>query len=543
LPARVTWRPQALEDLKALFEAYETYRTSAFGDLDPAYRGPLLEALDKEVGRRLEMRLTFEANEAPSLPVDGPALLAEIGRLDTVLAKIAPIVEHLQEANEPFARRLTSVLSGQATEALRRLDREALARHPYLADPRTDALSVALSEAMRDAAAGEGPKRWAGFVDEHRESLRRFALAAEPIVHFFELTGVASPLAQRWAGIVVDVEQYDQKIGNSGLAALETFLRDTYPTILPERDCAPPRTAAVSRASRGTLAPIRNQLLDEAVRRCRAEARAGVEGRYEAIAGEFTRLLAGKFPFSAVSDGVREATVGDAIAFFRTYERHGGPSLARQLETLSCGEDAIGFMRRVDAFAPLLATSRDLQTAVAVDIVPEFRVNRDAEIGGNQVVAWDLSVGRQMFRDTEPVKTGRWTSGDRIRLELRFASDSPDRPLARTDGPLSVEGRTARFDFGGSWALLALLGGNRAPSSELRGLRDDAPHTLRFEIPVERDAGRPPLTTPTTVADRFRVFMRLRLVDPAKKDVLVIEEIPRRPPGRASCAGQEGSQR
>src|SRR5439155_6796771 len=233
--------------LKALFEAYETYRTRAFGDLDPSYRRPLLEALDKEVGRRLEMRLTFEANEAPPMPVDGPALLAEIGRLDAVLAKIAPVLEHLQDANEPFARRLTSVLSGQATEALRRLDREALARHPYLADPRTDALSVALSDAMRDAAAGEGPKRWAGFVDEHRESLRRFALAAEPLVHFFELTGVASPLAQRWAGIVVDVEQYDQKIGNSGLAALDTFLRDTYPTILPERDFAPPRTAAVAR--------------------------------------------------------------------------------------------------------------------------------------------------------------------------------------------------------------------------------------------------------------------------------------------------------
>ena len=74
-------------------------------------------------------------------------------------------------------------------------------------------------------------------------------------------------------------------------------------------------------------------------------------------------------------------------------------------------------------------------------------------------------------------------------------------------------------------------------------LRDDVPHTLRFEIPVERDAGRPPLTTPPAAADRFRVFMRLRLVDPAKKDALVIEEIPRRPPGRVSCAGQEGSQR
>src|SRR5207247_5731919 len=123
----------------------------------------------------------------------------------TVLARSAPILEQLQDANEPFARRLTSVLSGQATEALRRLDREAVARHPYLADPRTDALSVALSEAMRDAAAGEGPKRWAGVVDEHRESLRRFALAAEPSVYLLQLLGVGLSLERRWTvhGVVV----------------------------------------------------------------------------------------------------------------------------------------------------------------------------------------------------------------------------------------------------------------------------------------------------------------------------------------------------
>jgi hypothetical protein len=260
------------------------------------------------------------------------------------------------------------------------------------------------------------------------------------------------------------------------------------------------------------------------------------------VAGEFTRLLAGKFPFSA-SDGVREATVVEAATFFRAYERYGGPSLGQQLQTLSCGDDAIEFMRRVDTLAPLLATSREVQTAVAVDVAPEFRVNRDSEIGGNQVVSWDLSVGRQTFRDTEPVKTGRWTSGDRIRLELRFASDSPERPLARPEGASSVDGRTVRFDFGGTWSLLALLRGQRTPSSELRGLRDDAPHTLRFEIPVERDAGRPPLATPPVVSDRFRVFMRLRLVDPAKKDTLVIDEIPTRAPVRTSCAGQEGSQR
>ena len=58
---------------------------------------------------------------------------------------------------------------------------------------------------------------------------------------------------------------------------------------------------------------------------------------------------------------------------------------------------------------------------------------------------------------------------------------------------MQVDGRTARLEFQGAWALFGLLQVGRAAPADLLGLRNEAPNILGFEIPVERDPAQPPL--------------------------------------------------
>ena len=165
-------------------------------------------------------------------------------------------------------------LGAEATDALQRLEREAAVHHPYVFARQSDFLVSAWTDTQSGSPApAEGLKRWAGFVDEQRDSLRRYAAQAEPLVHFLTTARAAPALTRRWAGIVEDVSNYDQKLAGNGLGALDTFLRDVVPVLVPERDCGA-GGAVVTARSAGFLGTVRNELFEDTLKRCRDLARS-----------------------------------------------------------------------------------------------------------------------------------------------------------------------------------------------------------------------------------------------------------------------------
>ena len=352
-----------------------------------------------------------------------------------MLSKLGKLVPFLEAGHAPFARELVTALAAEASDALQRLEREAAVHHPYVFARQSDFLVSAWADAQSGSPTpAEGLKRWGGFVDEQRDSLRRYAAQADPLVRFLTTARAAPALTRRWAGIVEDVANYDQKLAGNGLGALDGFLRDVVPVLVPERDCGAGGAAATARSA-GFLGTVRNELFDDTLKRCRDLARSSLQSRYAAVARSFNQLLAGRFPFSQNVDGTREAAAADLGEFLRLYDRQDGRSLLQQIQGRSCGDDAALFLSRLDALYPVLSPARELQT-LALDLLPEFRVNRDREVGGNQIAQWQLDVGRQTFRDGEVAKAGRWVSGDPVRFALRFAKDSPSRPIgARRPGP------------------------------------------------------------------------------------------------------------
>lgn len=540
LPQRATWRAETIDQTTLLFDAYDRYRSGAFPGFEPAFRRPLVTALTAEVARGLATRLSFDATEGAPLPTSSAELLAEVSRLGGVLTKMSRLVPLFESSSDPFVRELVTNLDGQAAEALRRLETDAVDRHPYVFDRQSDFVFNSWAEIRGEAAApADALKKWAGFVEDERSSVRQYAAQAEPLVRFLTATRAASPLSRRWSAIVEDVARNTQNLAGNGFGTFEVFVRDGIPAIVPEKDCVPAGMGPAGRNAGGFFLTLRNDLAERAVRHCREMATTSVQTRFATIASSFNRLLAGRFPFSGTLDNSREALPADALEFLRVYDRQDGRQLLQQIQARSCSEDATTFLRRIDGLYPLLSPGRELAVpALTLDVLPRFRANPEGEIGGNQIVDWQMDIGRQTFRDSDPegAKTARWNSGDPVRVVLRFAKDSPDRPLPGT--ATRVDNRTLFYDYQGVWALFGLLRATRPNPLDLAGARDLEPNLLKFDIPIERDPAQPPLAAPEPPTSRFRVFVRLRVSQPGKPDPLAAPEFPAVAPAQLSCTAR-----
>ncbi len=536
LPTRATWRAQSIEQAIAMVTAFDEYRGSAFDNLDPAFRRPLVTALTSGFARGLAAHLSFEATEAPVLPSDSAALQAEVTRIGAAAAKMQQLLPLFDADGNVVGRDVIQAMDAQAAEALQALAQDASARHPDVFARETDFVLNAWSDVQAEAATpADATKRWTAFADERRASLRQYALNAQPLVQFLLATAPASPALRQWTPIVEDVVKSDQKMAGNGFDALDAFVRDGIPNLTPEKDCTV-ASATSRRMATGAFIGVRDALADIAIKRCRDSSRRDVASRYAAIAQAFTRLLAGRFPFSASVDGVRDVQPADLVEFLRAYDRADGRVVAKQIEARACSADAALFMRRIDALYPMFAPAKELQApAVLLDVVPEFRANADRDVGGNQIAEWRLDVGRQSLRRGDPPKPLRWVSGDHVSVTLRFAKDSPEVPRKDSRFVLA-DARTLRYDFARGWALFAWLRAGRAAPAD-PAAADPASSLLRFEIPVQRDPEQPPIAGDRpSDAEPFRVFIRVRLFQPGKQEPLVVGDFPTEAPAQASCA-------
>jgi type VI secretion system protein ImpL len=535
LSPRAMWRPQVIDHAVTLLTSFDQYRSGAFPSFGNAVRRPLVAALTTDVAQSLATRMSFDAIEGESLPADSAALLAEVSRLGEELNKMTRLVTFFEEGGIAFADALVENLDRQAATALDRLEREAAASQPFIFARQSEPLFTAWSDIQSETSVpADRLKRWAVFADQQRESLRRYATLAEPLARFLVRTHASPEAAKRWTSIVDDVNGFDQKLAGNGLGVLDGFLRDSLPTIGPDNDCTVNLSSVRSTAS--YFVGVRNELADDARKRCRDLARAGVQARYGTIAGAFNRLLSARFPFNRGGPAAGEAALADVVEFLRIYERNEGRTLASQLQDRSCSEPATRFVRGIDALTPLLSPLRDLQSpALSLDVLPDFRINREREIGGNEIAQWQMDVGSQSFHDGEAAKPALWASGDPVRVLLRFAKDSPNRPLALAAGSRQIEERTVRFEYQGPWALIALLTTGRLSPSDTAGATDLTPTMLRFDVPVERDSAQPPLAAPAPPTEIFRVYMRVRLFQHGKPEAIAVEEFPILAPAAAVC--------
>ena len=325
--------------------------------------------------------------------------------------------------------------------------------------------------------------------------------------------------ADAWQAIIEQLGAYQNQTPGNSLARLEDLIKLDMAAIGPD-DCRASQLAMTSVDD--FFLERANALGSELLQRCEDLAGERAAARYGELASLFQQRLAGRFPFA---DGSERSTYpgvvpGDMRAFFALFDRYAASILGvppGNENFAGTGEAAHAFIHRLaevrEFFAFYLATPEP-QAVPRYDFDVIFRVDRDAERGGNQIFRWQLDSGEQRF--FAPNGTGRWTYGeDTVALELRWAQDSPRVPyLAEPAENIEVLDRVVTYRYDDDWSLLRFLLDRRGPVPEPN------PQTLSFEIrtrPSDETADQAPVD-PVASESPTVVFLRLRLKTPDAKN-------------------------
>lgn len=302
-----------------------------------------------------------------------------------------------------------------------------------------------------------------------------FAKPALRIRSAFQTPGVASSPpatstadldAVTWKAIVDQVDAYNNKNPNSTLLSLETFIGKKLETINLSNCYA---EIKIDDSSTDYFSLIENSLKLKIRNACHLIVNRDLVDGYAKLASAFNRNLAGRFPFvepSRASDAPA-APFPAILDFFYSYGGFVKDNIAllSTIDNLTVQEKAaFDFLKRLDdSFNFLLAKNNGWYQEPRYVVEVFFRVNRTAEIDGNQIADWQFIVDDQEVRPMDKKKTLIWQYGDPLMVKLRWATNSPYLPVQIVGKPNEfVEGKVVNYDYQGSWALLRFLITHRA---------------------------------------------------------------------------------
>ncbi len=405
------------------------------------------------------------------------------------------------------------------------------------------------------------------YLDLQREKIRYLGRSlAQPVVNSLGEGLVAKnpetkTLHLGWQEILVALADYDDKKPGNSVSSLENLIQVGMTKATPE-DCAAVPAAVPRTGVRTDFFASRELNLRRGLyRRCREMTSDRALHHYAQVADFFNRHLAGRYPFvdpdtpgetqDADAEMVRrffelfDPVAQEILVIPRSHPRfagHGPEALAfveqmREVQAFfkpfvgglsgSPGEGGAGAPEEVSG-----AAQEPLAEVPTYDLRVEFRVNRDRELGANQIIRWSLGIEEGEISHRDPELSGRWVFGQSVRLALQWASDGPWVPLAPQDLPGAwVEGRTVVFERRGPWALLAFLQDFASPKRDFEGFEDPSPHTLKFQA-------RAVPTAPTAATAKkgeaalevspepVTVYVRVIVLAPGKNEPLRLPTVP-----------------
>ena len=328
-----------------------------------------------------------------------------------------------------------------------------------------------------------------------------------------------TPELTRWAAIATDIELYKAKDPRSSLGKLERFLLDMGRDLDAQSCMAALKIHEPVRRPGNYFAERQQDLHRGITRRCIALDRRSFVDQWAVFSADFNRALKGRRPFTGSRpmtaklgeyNEIASADIAEVSAALNHLPAVSPEVMARSLgnesATLPIRDVALQFAVVRQFMAPLFPS--DPALPAGFDVQAKFRINTAAEIGGNKIIDWTLSIGEQTIKLRDPPKPLRWKPGASVRLTLRFANDVPLMPQGDTNNPfLYVSKKTASFHFEGPWALLDMIQLLRLDDS-----LDTRTQQLRLELPVAPADPKDPVGKDKVV----RVFAGLILSEPGK---------------------------
>lgn len=541
---KMLWTVEQVEQASSASEAYERFREKTLSRF-PANLRASIDQVARDRVRVQMVDLLGGAQRLEAVPPIGGAVALE-DEIRTGVANFSAAVPSLSKALDGFGRlrmleeqlALGDAANAEAFRLLSAIDRLLHAEEPYR--PRQG------SFVWWDGATPPSPSAWgardagevAGYLEITRGRVATLARSyAYPLLGWFGKSETrerpdVKVVVDRWQGIVNDLRDYEAKKPGNPIAVLEDYILTSMPKV-GTADCVAANLPASFRPQRGFYAATVQDLSHELSSRCYFLAGDDAMTKYNELARYFNTRLANRYPFAGdrPKAGEPEADPEDVRGFYKMFDANvavikstpaeggNGPSFAQAKAFV----DEMVKVRRF--FAPFLDAPKPESTP-SFDVEATFRVLRELEVDGNQIIGWSLTVGKDTVtnRDVKKRKV-RWTPGQPVSLALRWASDAPRIPVvpAAARG-VKVSDRTIVFDYSNRWALLTALDDHLAPVKELPAYADSDPVTLALSVPTK------PADGSTAAGQETKVFLRVTLLAPGTTQTLDVPRFPVRAP-------------
>jgi type VI secretion system protein ImpL len=549
----LVWDQDALKQALTLYDQYEEFVATKTYE-----RTEYLDNSVKQAARtRLKTRMSRLFRQARKYQALAPAtegsalrtsLVTEIRNLQEVqptLARVLQVSTQLGMDGE-----LRGLLSNQITYLLRGIHREFVSQQFYSMKHQDFSWwngAQPVSHIAYDLASVDDLNTYVALQRKNIAFLARDL--AVPLLTFSASQNIYAETGSGfdWNQILADLDAFDNKLPGNPIASLEAF-------ILTDMDKATVdgcsgRIRLPSDASRDYFVRIRNSLRFQFYRRCAELAQikaindtVAALASYHEIEEAFNKTLAGGFPFTDLGTrpGYPDLDPWELLKFFSLFdskEKAAREALARSADYGASPRGATEFLDQVVKVREFFAPFLEKKQGPMLDFRVQFRVNREHEIGGNQVIDWKFEVGKKKFGYLSDDLEGRWVSGDPVRLTLRWANNSPVVPVTgATPVPVKAKDRIAVFEYSDRWSLFTLLLRHgfmlkRAgtPAECDQGFDSD-PYTLKFTVRTDPDAAGDPGQRAELKSSNAEVFMRMSLVTANKQEPLLLPCFPKKAP-------------
>lgn len=548
----MVWDQSSLQQALALYDQYEDFVASKSYENAEYLDNSVKQAARTRLKTRMS-RLFRQARKYQSLApaTEGSALRASLITEIQSLQEAQPLLSRVLHVSAGLGidGELRSALSTQVSYLLRGIQREFVAQHFYSMKHNDFAWwngNVPVAYVAYDLASAEDLNAYLALQRKNIAFLARDL--AVPLMTFSASQNIyAEPGSFDWNEILTDLDAFDNKVPGNPIASLETFIVTDMDKV--NIDACSGTLRLPSDSSRDYFLRIRNALRLQFYRRCGELARIKAVndlvtalGNYREIEESFNKSLSGGFPFTDL--GTRpdfpDLDPWELIKFFKLYdakEKAARDALARSADFGATPAHQIEFLDQVARVREFFAPFLEKKQGPMLDFGVQFRVNREQEIGANQIIDWKLDVGKKKFAYLSDDLNGRWVFGDPVRLTLRWANDSPTVPVTgATPTSVKVKDRVAVFEYNDRWSLFTLLlrHGNMlkragTPAECDQGFDSD-PYTLKFSVRTDPDpAAKADQNSELKSADA-EVFMRMSLMAANKQDPLMIPCFPKKAP-------------
>ncbi|POT56143.1 hypothetical protein C3432_19400 [Citrobacter amalonaticus] len=368
------------------------------------------------------------------------------------------VIDALSQLNRP---QLTTALRQQiAAQVIARLRQDGGALLPAVNPP-------VVNYATAEQAQSSGQKV-AGWATAQAEQISGALIRYEQDIAWLDkqrawLTPADNQLIVRWTRSLAAMQRLQQQDPGSPPVQMTT-LAAALPTMTAQ-NCRDELAQFSASGDNDFYSQSLNALVHASQQKCQQLRQQASIGATQKIFTLYNVWLTGRFPFTVVPhapdadvDRVRE--LNELLAQLPPEALPEQPPLIQQLA----------------AAQPLLAA---LVAPEGVTVRVIWRTSRHLETGADQIADWRLDGNQQTISSPGGTTDLQWRSGDSLNFSLRWAANSPWRPLpGSTQTGVTVSGDTGRWRWQGAWSLLRMIGQQRVGGALAQ------PLPLRFTLPV-----------------------------------------------------------